>query len=151
MSFPQIEIHSNKNLRQSSALIGYMVVYCIHIFTLSVGLAGAGQYEQRFSILGVFLSMLFGEVLFVGLDILHSKIRYVWPYTAVLSLLLVLNNIGGATQLRNVWSGWDLSVTNDIVDIKVLDDCYNLYLEEAAEEANVFNYGHLYFFNRVVL
>lgn len=52
---------------------------------------------------------------------------------------------------HNVWSGWDLSVTNDIVDIKVLDDCYNLYLEEAAEEANVFNYGYLYFFNRVVL
>ena len=233
----KIKIHAGLLL-----LIGYMLVYCIRIFTLPVGLTGAGQYEQRFSILAIFsvllnyirmyfgiddstfsytintyytkigeigiiiviailatsmirlitkkhieyswavlalfaaiglslapllilpniqhllyfyfpaifLSMLFGGVLFVGLDKLRSKIKYVWPYAAVLLLLLVLNNIGGAAQLRNVWLGWGaeaLSATKDIADIKALDDGYNLYLEGAAEGANVFNYGPGYIVN----
>lgn len=102
------------------------------------------QHLLYFYFPAIFLAMLFGMLSFYGLDKLRSKVKYVYPYVTVLVVLVILNNIGGAAKLRNAWINYGeeaLSATEDIKNIEPLDSGYHLYLDGAAEGANVFNYG----------
>ena len=108
------------------------------------------QHLLYFYFPAVFISILFGIILFQGLDLLRHKIRYVQPYVFVLAVLLLINNIGGAKNLRESWMRWGkeaLSATQEILDIESIPAGYHVYLKGASEGANVFYYGPGYIVN----
>lgn len=149
ISFCVINILRKKNVRQNTGIV---------LALLAVGLAMAPllvlpniQHLLYFYFPAIFLSLLFGSVLYHGAIFLFDY-KYAPGVICSITMLLlvVLNNVGGAKIIRENFIQWGeeaLSTVEDISEIKKMPEGSHIYIYGADEGVNVFNYAPGYIIN----
>lgn len=136
------KIYINKEREKNIALLCLCIAAGVTLAPLLV--LPNIQHLLYFYFPGIILSMLLGICLYDILNLGKGKFSTVLPIVFTFVLLIILNNVGGAKSLQNFWIDWGekaLTASQDIENLRERSTNANIYVKNANQGANIFNYG----------
>jgi len=136
-------IVKKKDLRVS---LGIISLYLVTGFSLAPLLLLPNiQHLLYFYYVSIYLSMLFGCLIFKGIALFCSeKLKTIIPFATVGGLMLTCYFLPGTVLTRQNWLKYGSEANSAALDISSIQDIpagYTCYIEGATDGVNIFNYG----------